>query len=167
MGSSVRAVRKVVCAASVLSLVASGTAFARVCASPGENSALQTRVLQTELMVAALSCNQREKYNAFVRKFSSELTGLGGNLKSYFSRAHGGRGAPEMNSLVTNLANEASQRAMGYQGNYCDDTASLFESVLAVQPRELTIFAAGRPHANSHGIASCQAAVTKPGSPGS
>ena len=160
--------RKAVCAASVLSILLGSTSgFAAVCAAPGENSALQTRVLQSELMVAALSCNQRDNYNTFVRRFGGELTDLGANLKRYFSRAHGGKGgAPAMNSLVTNLANEASQRAMGYRGDYCNDSASLFTAVLAVPPRELSSFAASRPFANSHGIASCQAAA-RPAAPGS
>ena len=163
----VRAARQALCAASAASFLLTGTALARPCASPGENSALQTRVLQTELMVAALTCNHRDKYNAFVRKFSGELTTYGSSMKAYFNRAHGGRSAPEMNSLVTNLANEASQRAMGYQGNFCSDFSTIFDAVLALPTRELGSYAASRPTADSHGIRSCQAAVGRTSSPGS
>lgn len=167
MGFYARTARRVVCGASMLSMLLGGAAVAGVCASPRENAALQTRVLQSELMVAALTCGQRDKYNSFVRRFSGELTDQGSRLKSYFSRAHGGRGTSEMNSLVTNLANEASQRAMGYRGNFCGDFGVLFDSVLNVSPPQLTDFAASRPFANSHGVESCQASVVGPRPPGS
>jgi len=150
-----------------MSMLPSGAALAASCAYSGENGGLQMRVLQTELMVAALTCNQKDKYNSFVRKFSSELVGQTNSMKNYFTRAHGSRATQEMNSLVTNLANEASQRVIKYEGNFCSDASALFDAVLAVSPKELVSFAAARPHANSHGIQICQIAAKQPGSPGS
>ena len=163
----VRALRRIVCGASVASALLTGVAQAATCTAPGETSALQARVLQTELMVAALTCSQKDKYNAFIRRFGGDLTTLGNSMKSYFTRAHGRKAATEMNAFVTALANEASRRAMGYQGDFCGDANGLFDSVLAVPPKELARFAATRPTANTYGIASCQASAKKPGSPGS
>jgi len=159
--------RHVCCTASLLCLLAAGTAQAGPCAYPGESSALQARVLQTELMVAALTCNQKDKYNAFVRKFNDELTGLGGNLKAYFVRTRGGRANRDLNELVTNLANEASQRSLRHQTNFCSESIQLFDALLKMEPKGLATFAASRPHADSHGIESCQLSAKKVATPGS
>ena len=39
------------------------------CVSEKDERALNTRVLQTALMVAALSCNEQQRYNAFVTNY--------------------------------------------------------------------------------------------------
>lgn len=148
-------------------MLPAGAAWAAsTCASPIENAGLQARVLQTELMVAALTCRQKDKYNSFVKKFSKELVGQSSNMQNYFKRAHGSRATQELNALVTNLANEASQRVLQYRGDYCSDAAMLFDAVLAAAPKDLVAFAASRPYANEHGIQVCQmtAKQTAPGS---
>ena len=123
-------------------------------------------MLQTELMVAALTCSQKDKYNSFVKKFSKELVGQSSNMQHYFKRAHGGRATQELNALVTNLANEASQRVLQYPGNFCSDAAMLFDAVLATAPKDFVALAASRPYANAHGVQVCQmtAKQTAPGS---
>src|SRR3546814_1871604 len=109
--------------AAALALLVGGAgaapALAAKCASVADRSALETRMLQTELVVAALSCNERTRYNAFVNKFKGELGDRGKALKAFFNRAHGKDATRRLNAFVTELANEASQRTIAYQGDFC------------------------------------------------
>src|SRR3546814_3141196 len=115
-------------------------------------------MLQTELVVAALSCNERTRYNAFVNKFKGELGDRGKALKAFFNRAHGKDATRRLNAFVTELANEASQRTIAYQGDFCGDAVQRFEAVLKLQPAELSTFAAAQNTASLHGYEVC----TKP-----
>src|SRR3546814_8789210 len=99
-------------------------------------------MLQTELVVAALSCNERTRYNAFVNKFKGELGDLGKALKAFFNRAHGKDATRRLNAFVTELANEASQRTIAYQGDFYGDAVQRFEAELKMQPTEPTTLAA-------------------------
>lgn len=126
----------------------------RACATPSELVALQLRVLQTELMVAALACDQHQQYNQFATIFRAELLDQGGALRRYFARTHARESAPWLNGLVTRLANEASQRT--YQnGFFCAEAEAAFQQVLGAKGGELARFAATRPTATTHGVAPC------------
>ena len=59
-----------VCAIVVSSV---GGAEASLCAGEADRVVLDTRVLQTDLMVAALRCNEKARYAAFVERFSPPL----------------------------------------------------------------------------------------------
>src|SRR3546814_4422954 len=107
-------------------------------------------MLQTELVVAALSCNERTRYNAFVNKFKGELGDRGKALKAFFNRAHGKDATRRLNAFVTELANEASQRTIAYQGDFCGDAVQRFEAVLKLQPAELPTFAAAPNRSEEH-----------------
>src|SRR5882724_5487439 len=92
-------------ATALTALVAFSTpAFAASCVRTDEATAFSLRHLQSRLMVAALSCNQRDAYNTFVTRFQSELSDGGRNLISYFDR-NGGKTA--LNSYITEIANAA------------------------------------------------------------
>src|SRR5476649_780296 len=55
------------------------------CLTPEEKTAFNTRVLQTELMVAGLSCPEHQQnYNDFVKKYKGELAKQSEGLQSYF-----------------------------------------------------------------------------------
>src|SRR3546814_21001199 len=112
-------------------------------------------MLQTELVVAALSCNERTRYNAFVNKFKGELGDRGKALKAFFNRAHGKDATRRLNAFVTELANEASQRTIAYQGDFCGDAVQRFAAVLKLQPAELSTFAAAQNTASLHGSEVC------------
>ena len=75
------------------------------CASEDEARGFTLRHLQSRLMVAALSCNQKEAYNTFVQRFMTDLTSGGRSLTAYFART--GLGTPALNRHVTDLANAA------------------------------------------------------------
>lgn len=127
------------------------------CATPKENAALQARVLLSELMVAALSCNQRPSYNAVVARYQGEMAGAGKALKGYFSRVHGARSSQELNGFVTRMANEASQRSLGEFAEFCSAAEGKFAALMDErQPRSFENFASLQPEASSHGVETCQ-----------
>ena len=109
-----------------------------------EQAALDVRYLQTELMVAALSCGRPEfhqHYNVFVTKFGNSLKQHGTILKSYFTRQYGSQGNNQMDRYVTRLANEASLRSM-QQASFCQDSIALFQRVAELEPTSLDSFSA-------------------------
>lgn len=109
-----------------------------------EQAALDVRYLQTELMVAALSCGRpdfHQHYNAFVTKFGGSLKRHANVMKSYFSREYGAQGTVQLDRYVTRLANEASLRSM-QQAAFCQDSVHLFERVTAIDPASLDGFSA-------------------------
>ncbi len=114
------------------------------CARPAEEAAVYVRVLQSDLMVAALTCNSRHHYNAFAKQFQPELIRHGQALKSFFNRLHGARADEKLNAFVTYLANDASVRSINGAGNYCQRANAVFKSVLALDPAELGAFSAER-----------------------
>lgn len=130
------------------------TALAALCAfaSPGsaqpvnvrEQQALDVRYLQTELMVAALSCGRAEfhqYYNTFVSKFGNSLKRHSNVMKTYFNREYGAQGSKQLDTYVTRLANEASLRSM-QQATFCQDSSALFERVAALDAPSLEGFSA-------------------------
>lgn len=99
--------------------------------SPGEEEAIAFRRLQSELMVAALSCNDprhRDAYDTFVRRFRPALAENGRVLKTYFKRLHGARATRNLDDFITALANEASLSSMGDR-NFCRNALVRFEVV--------------------------------------
>jgi hypothetical protein len=104
------------------------------CVSSTEKLALDTRVLQTELLIGALSCGQGEQYNQFVTSFQPQLQEQGGHLISLFQRIHGAKGADKLNEFVTNLANDASKRSQNIGYGYCYFTWDIFYEAFDTAP---------------------------------
>jgi hypothetical protein len=149
-----RAGRRIAAAALVASALAASDATA-ICARPQERLALESRVLQSELMVAALSCGYASDYNAFVRKFQPELMLRGQALRDYFARAHGRSGEHQMNRFVTVMANEASSRNIADQSQFCAKAGTLFDQLRSLDLRGYDQFLGKLPLADAHGIAAC------------
>jgi hypothetical protein len=126
------------------------------CATAEDEVTLNARVLQTELMVAALVCGEQQRYNAFVNTFKSELSQRGQSLRAYFKRVHGPSGENRMNAFVTKLANDASQRTANGPAAYCAAAARLFSEVLVSSPRDLARIAARPELSGRHGYARCR-----------
>ena len=115
-----------VLAASLCSAQAQASSV--VCAAKAEAQALEARVVQTELMVAALSCNAASRYNAFVQKFRPELAAAYKGLGGFFARIYGGSAAEKhLNDYVTRTANESSQRAIAQIDEFCRKAALSFD----------------------------------------
>lgn len=141
-------------AAAALALLA-GQAQAGSCALKDEKAALDMRVLQSELTVAALNCQQSDKYNAFVKKFEAKLAELGKSFRHYFDRVHGQRGEIEMDEMVTRLANAAVIRSWDWGAYYCPTEVQMFDYLLYLPPDQLVPFAASRPYIADHDVQPC------------
>ncbi len=94
------------------------------CATVSEAQAFQVRNLQSQFMVAALACNQREAYTKFVKRFRPFLVSAGDHLVNYFERI--GKGPSAINQHVTDLANAAGLERAARPSVYCSKTWELF-----------------------------------------
>jgi hypothetical protein len=138
-----------ICAAVLLSGVVAASSVGAVelptrNVTEKDQLAFQFRHLQTELLVAALSCGRKDiqsNYNSFVTRFGAALKTNGSTLKSYFARIYGSKnGANEMDSFMTRLSNELSLVSMREPG-FCDRSNQLFAQVLAVPQKGIEQFA--------------------------
>ena len=136
-------------------IVVAQAAHAAACADAEEQTVLQTRILQTELMVGALSCGKRDLYNQFVEKFKPVLADRGTTLRLLFQKRHASGAKRELDSFITRMANAASRRSFEQPDGYCAQSARMFKRALALRPDGLAAYAAALPAANSHGIETC------------
>jgi hypothetical protein len=136
-------------------LLTADPAWAGPCTGPIEQTALNTRALQTELMVAALSCGNRIHYNAFVRKYQGDLVKHGRSLQSFFQRKHGAAGQKNLNTFITRLANEASQRSSITHAAFCANSSSPFDRLLSATPVKLEKLLERSTATSTHDIAPC------------
>lgn len=132
-------------------------ALSLVCPSTAEQHALNVRVLQTKLMVSALSCNAKPKYNSFVKRFHRELVPHGKNLRRLFHRSYGKRARYHLNKFITRLANDESAVRVSSGSQYCQNAQALFARVLSANNGYMTALANQMPFSGSHGVASCPA----------
>lgn len=131
------------------------------CVGDRDFAALNTRVLQTELMVAALSCEERTRYNEFINSYQDVLTGRGNDLRSFFQRTGGAQGTTRMNSLITRLANDASKQSQMQADTYCQFASDLFEEVLKSPPVALTTVADKPWIRERHGYTACTTSASR------
>ncbi len=127
--------------AAVALTVGAGTAFSQqACLTREEAIAVKARVMQTELMVATLSClrqvDQSAGYNAFVERHSAELQRYNKIIQQHFGRVGGGNPQRRYDTFTTALANDASNRSMA-NPTFCADTHELFASVVRIERGKL------------------------------
>jgi len=127
-----RAVRAAAIAA-VISFAATGAAHAIEARNATESAAVNARLLQTEMMVAALACDMRPQYNKVVRAFEKDLVRHGKALRQMFQRNHGASAQRRLDQYITQLANDASARSNYDRAAYCRSAGVLFSDVLAVR----------------------------------
>ncbi len=128
----------------------------KACANERDLAALDTRVVQTELMVAALSCAEAPRYNQFATSYQEVLSARGGDLRAFFQRTMGSRGITRMDALVTQLANDASKQSQMRADTYCQFAGDLFEKVLQSPPQSFSSVAAQDWVRERHGYAACK-----------
>lgn len=109
---------------------ANAAAKSRICATTKDLRALNLRVLQTELMVAALSCEEHARYNSFITNYRSLLLERSRELQSFFNRTYGKGGTQQLNQFITRIANDASRQSQERGDEYCTFASSLFEQVI-------------------------------------
>jgi hypothetical protein len=149
-------------AAAAAAMLAVQPALAGPCALQDELMALNTRVLQSELVVAALNCKQSAQYNAFVTRFSPVLVASGTAFRNYFNRVYGPQGEQMMDEMVTRLANYAVMRSWYWGESYCPVEDAVFSSLMTIDPVELANFAGLRPTASDHQVLPCVVTATVP-----
>jgi hypothetical protein len=127
------------------SLLLGQIANAQPCARPADKTAFDVAGLKSQLMVTALTCDVRERYNDFVHRFQSELMQQERALTAYFGRSFGHRGQQEHDDYITSLANTLSEDGIKLGTLFCQHSVGLFDAVLAL-PQGATIasFAADR-----------------------
>jgi len=144
-------------AAGLAALAVATPAMAQTCIRPAEKAAFDVRSLQSQLMVAALLCQQDEQYNSFVRQYQGQLSGAWEGMSGYYRRANGNTGVRVRDNFVTELAN-VQQMDSGRQGsNFCRNVAPLFTAAMAA-PRTteaLATLAVQNNLSNPHGRSEC------------
>lgn len=117
--------------------------------SPGK-AAFHVRALQTELMVAALSCQARAHYNDFAQKFQGVLVKHGRALKSRFHQTHGkSKGEKKLNAYVTALANKTSSRQISEGDKYCARAMTTFAQLSVMPIEKFASFAQSQAYGDS------------------
>jgi hypothetical protein len=129
----------------------------QTCANPDEVTALEARILQTELMVAALTCKSHQQYNDFVRNHAQELQSMDSRLRGMFERFGRAEKADDLGQLVTRVANEAAIRAAKSTGQYCQEMGAIFKLSLTAEPGQLASLTIAQPFSRRHNVRSCQA----------
>jgi hypothetical protein len=142
----------------VLVLAAAAPAWAGrpTCVSGRDEIALNARVLQTELMVAALACGEERRYNAFVTTFRGEIAAQASSLRRLFNRTYGAAGPRQLNAFVTRLANDASIRSGAGGGRYCAAARSLMAEALATKPGDFDRLTRSGSLSGRHGFPRCR-----------
>jgi hypothetical protein len=126
-------------------LLAPGLASA-TCLKPYEGTAINIAGLKSQLMVTALSCDTRDRYNDFVLTFRPTLQREDTALNSYFLRHYGRSWRSEHDDYITQLANMQSEAGIREGTQFCQDNVGLFAEVLALRsPRDLLQFANEKP----------------------
>ena len=148
----------VLVAITAVCLFATQASAGPMCAQAHEQTALNTSVLRTELMVAALSCRRHTHYNAFVTKFNGELTEQGYLLRAFFQRQYGSAAEQHLNRFVTRLANDESKRSIAGRTQFCTAASALFQQLLADNQQQLQTLVSSPTLSTRHGISSCEEA---------
>jgi len=147
--------------AAITAIYANPAMSAPSCANSEEIQALNTRILQTDLMVAAISCHQQAEYNGFVKRYQAQLVNRGKSLQSYFSRAYGGSGTNKLNRFVTQVANDSSQQSLNIPSQeFCAQAAQVFSRLEGMKPAQLSSVTSEPQFALRHGIEPCDAMET-------
>jgi Ni/Co efflux regulator RcnB len=155
--------KRIISACLAASLVAAPVAEAATkCATAKERTAMHVRVMQTELMVAALSCRAvpgrdfTGQYNAFVQRHGEKLVTHGRILTSYFQTRYGEGYRKKLDEFITALANDASRRSMN-STTFCDESVQLFQEVGTVERNGLETWSERRGAAHPVPVEACGA----------
>ena len=126
-------------------LLAPGIASA-TCLKQYEGTAINIAGLKSQLMVTALSCDTRDRYNDFVLTFRPTLQREDTALNTYFLRHYGRSWRSEHDDYITQLANTQSEAGIREGAQFCQANVGLFDQVLALKtPTELLAFANDKP----------------------
>jgi hypothetical protein len=114
-----------------------GSAFAFECRNAQDAEAAHLRWLQTQMMVAALTCQGSTAYNEFVSKNKTTLDWSVHRVNQMFARDHGAAASAQYNTFNTKLANEASIERGRLDRSYCQVFNLVYGETLERSPNEL------------------------------
>ena len=152
--------------AALCGAMIAGPALADACLRPEERTAIELRAMRSYLMVAALQCRSGQSYdapggyNAFLRRFGSDLTAADRTAATHFQRAYGRGG--RLDQYNTNLANEHSQDATRGGSFFCRDAEPLFRQVVQLQAVDISKLVVERNIIDGYSAPDCSAAAATP-----
>ncbi|MFH5924465.1 hypothetical protein [Roseomonas xinghualingensis] len=148
-------------AAGLAAVVIATPVLAQTCVQPAEKTAFDVRALQSQLMVAALACQQQDQYNVFVRQYQAELGNAYRGINAHYRRTAGARGQTTLDGYITHLANAHSQDGIRQGTNFCRNVLPLFTVALAAPKttEALAAVAVQNNLANPHGRPECTTAT--------
>jgi hypothetical protein len=89
--------------------------------------------LKSALMVGALSCNEQDKYDAFMTQFQPHILSEQHVMDAYFRRIGGHYGQTREDTFVTLLANNQSVSGIAEGSVFCLNNTAEFNAVLALK----------------------------------
>jgi hypothetical protein len=103
--------------------------------------------LKSALMVAALSCSQQDKYDAFMTSFQPHVLDAQHTVDAYFHKASGRFSGQKMeDTFITLLANNQSVAGIAQGQIFCLNNQAEFKAVLAMKNnQELDSFVTNQP----------------------
>jgi hypothetical protein len=104
------------------------------CMDVSDKTALKIETLQQELMVAGLTCNDANPYNAFVLANRPELIASDHNLQAFYTKLYSSGGTAQFQAVKTRLANHFSLDSLHNQNGFCRTAAMLFSNLSAGVP---------------------------------
>jgi hypothetical protein len=116
------------------------------CAAPAEVAAIQTTVVDQQLVDAALTCGDatRGGFNAYRTAFGGELRGTDALLLKMFKRIYGGgRGDAAYNLFKTNMASKAELRRIKDAQGFCQAADLVLAAANGAAKPSLKDFVAG------------------------
>lgn len=143
-------------------LMSATPTLAADCITKAEETAIQTRIVQTELMVAALTCNEATRYNAFVKTYRPQLMESHSSIAEYFKRTRTQGAESALNTFMTDLANEASFRSAQDKKKFCADASEIFGDTLKSGGITLSSYVRRVDAAKDHGMKNCQREAKAP-----
>ncbi len=88
--------------------------------------------LKSALMVAALSCDQRDQYDDFMHNFQPHVLDAQHTMDAYFHKASGPYSGQKMeDTFITLLANNQSSASIAEGQTFCLNSQAEFNAVLA------------------------------------
>lgn len=128
----------------------------KTCVTTQEMAALDGRVLESDLLVAALSCGQSEPYNTFMQKFRAAMTDRAKTVQSMFQRVYGKNSRREFDAFVTRLGNDSAMRSIQMQLAFCQLTADVFEQGEVTPASDYDVLPSKPEFAGRHGFPACK-----------
>ncbi len=140
------------------------------CVGEAVLQAAQLRIIQTELMVAGLSCKTYDRwtqtanttrYNEFVTAYKPVLMNDAHKVLARHFKSE-----QRLNDFLTRLANDSSQRSLSNIVEFCDGASKMYDEVLVTPSVQLAQYSAAKPQTAQHGLNVCPEVLQKAASAG-